>query len=385
MNTLLSKDEITIGTHYILQIKNKLGSGSFGEIFKAKNTQHNIDIAIKCEKINNNHHPRLKYESSVLKYLQIGAGNILPIGIPALYDFISSDNYNYMMMELLGPSLEDLFDLCQRKYSLKTILSLGDQMLCRIEFLHSRYLIHRDIKPDNFLMGLKNNKSILYICDFGLCKKYRDKNGKHIPFIDGKSLTGTARYASIYSHLGYEQSRRDDLESLAYSLIYFSRGSLPWMGIKTKNKKEKYNKIMKIKIGSTIDFLCGKLPKEFIDFMQYIKSLQFEDKPNYQYLKTLLGKMYDKNNFTYDMIFDFTDILIKKENGEIKGINEKEEEKEENNNIIGADKNKPEIKEEDKKIEDKKDGINDKDNDNKDLKDEQKIENKSEQKNSKNS
>ena len=157
------------------------------------------------------------------------------------------------------------------------------------------------------------------------------------------------------------------------------------MGIKTKNKKEKYNKIMKIKIGSTIDFLCGKLPKEFIDFMQYIKSLQFEDKPNYQYLKTLLGKMYDKNNFTYDMIFDFTDILIKKENGEIKGINEKEEEKEENNNIIGADKNKPEIKEEDKKIEDKKDGINDKDNDNKDLKDEQKIENKSEHKNSKNS
>ena len=367
MNTILSKDEITIGTHYILQLKNKLGSGSFGEIFKAKNTKLNIDIAIKCEKIINNHHPRLKYESSVLKYL-LGGGNTSHIGIPILYDFISLENYNYMMMELLGPSLEDLFDLCQKKYSLKTILSLGDQMLCRIEFLHSRYLIHRDIKPDNFLMGLKHNKSIVYICDFGLCKKYRDKNGKHIPFIDGKSLTGTARYTSIYSHLGYEQSRRDDLESLAYSLIYFSRGSLPWMGIKTKNKKEKYNKIMKIKMDSTIDFLCEKLPKEFSDFMHYIKALQFEDKPNYQYLKLLLGKIYDKNNFSYDMIFDFTDILIKKENEENKG--DKEKIKEINNVIINDKKNIPETQK-DNNIEDKKDENKSKNkiNDNKDVKD----------------
>ena len=374
MNTLSPNDEITIGTYYIIQLKNKLGSGSFGEIFKAKNTKLNIDIAIKCEKIINNHHPRLKYESSVLKYL-LGGGNASHIGIPALYDFISSEKYNYMMMELLGPSLEDLFDLCERKFSLKTILSLADQMLCRIEFLHSRYLIHRDIKPDNFLIGLKNNKSIVYICDFGLCKKYRDKNGNHIPFIDGKSLTGTARYASINSHLGYEQSRRDDLESLAYSLIYFSRGSLPWMGIKTKSKIEKYNRIMKIKIDSTIDFLCEKLPREFFDFMHYIKALQFEDKPNYQYLKTLLGKIYDKNNFRYDMIFDFTDILIKKENEEIKGNTEKEKVVNNNNIII----------KEDKKFEDKKNENKNKINDNKDVKDEQKIENKSEQKNSKNS
>ena len=382
MNT---KDEINIGTQYLLQLNNKLGSGSFGEIYKAKDTKSDIDIAIKCEKITNNHHPRLKYESSVLNYL-LGGGNTSQIGIPTLYDFISTENYNYMMMELLGPSLEDLFDLCQRQYSLKTILSLGDQMLCRIEFLHSRYLIHRDIKPDNFLMGLKNNKSIVYICDFGLCKKYREKNGNHIPFIDGKSLTGSARYASIYSHLGYEQSRRDDLQSLAYSLIYFSRGSLPWMGIKAKNKKEKYNKIMKIKMDSTIEFLCEKLPREFIDFMHYIKVLQFEDKPNYQYLKTLLGKIYDKNNFSYDMIFDFTDILIKKENKDIKGNNEKEKEKKENkNNIIIVDKNMPEIKEDNKIIEDKKDEDKNKINDSKDVNVEKKIENKSEQKNSKNS
>ena len=226
MNQILSEDEVIIGTNYILQLKNKLGSGSFGDIYKGKNTKLHLDIAIKCEIVNNNSHQRLKYEAGVLKYLQ-GGRYPPPIGIPAFYDFISTDNYKYLMMELLGPSLEDLFDLCNRQFSLKTILSLADQMICRIEFLHSRHLVHRDIKPDNFLIGLDKNKSLLYICDFGLCKKFRDENGKHIPSREGKSLVGTARYASIYSHLGYEQSRRDDLESLVYSLIYLSRGSLP--------------------------------------------------------------------------------------------------------------------------------------------------------------
>ena len=370
MNQILSKNEIALGNNYILELKHKLGSGAFGEIYKGKNITLNMDIAIKCESIKNNHHQRLKYEAGVLKYLNCGQYPP-PLGIPALYDFIPSQNYNYMIMELLGPSLEDLFDLCGRKFSLKTILSLGDQMLCRIEFIHSIHLIHRDIKPDNFLMGLYNKKSIVYICDFGLCKKFRDQNGKHIPFKDGRSLTGTARYASIYSHFGYELSRRDDLESLAYSLIYFSRGSLPWMGIKAKNKNEKYNKIFEKKLNSSITLLCDKLPKEFIDFIHYIKDLAFEDKPDYQYLKSLLGKIYDKYKFNYDITFDFTEILIKKENKEkeqkeqnIIKLSSNLEEKEINKDEIKDDNKKENKQNDENKIEEKKSKDNNKNNDN---------------------
>lgn len=307
MEKFLSFQELSINESIKLFPRKKLGSGTFGDIYLGLNTQSNKYIAIKCELTNESkNNSLLKYESDILNYLQNGKG------IPEFYSYIKKDKYNYMLFELLGPSLEDLFDLCQQKFSLKTILQLGDQMISRIEFLHSKYLIHRDIKPNNFLIGLSKKKNIIYICDFGLAQFYRDpKNGKHIPYKDGNSLIGTARYSSIYSHLGMEQSRRDDLESLFYTLIYFCKGFLPWQGIKTKTKPEKYKLILEKKINTSINELCKNLPFEFNAFINYIKELKFEDKPNYLYLKGLLGRIFDRNNFIYDLNFDFSYIFEK--------------------------------------------------------------------------
>lgn len=141
-----------------------------------------------------------------------------------------------MVMELLGPSLEELFNVCNKKFSLSTGVRVGLQILKLLKYVHSKGVLHRDIKPDNFLIGRKKKANKVYLIDFGLAKKY-SKDGKHIPYRDNKNLTGTARYASINTHLGVEQGRRDDLESLIYVLIYFLKGSLPWQSMKAANKK----------------------------------------------------------------------------------------------------------------------------------------------------
>ena len=259
--------------------KKKIGKGSFGTVFMAINIQNQEEVAIKTE-INNekNQIGLLEQESLRLNSLK-GF-----LGIPNIYEYGKLKRFNVLVMELLGKSLGEIFLLKNKKFSLKTVSTLGIDMIKLIKHIHENQYLHRDIKPDNFMMGREKKKDILYIIDFGLAKKYITSNNQHIPFKIGKSITGTARYCSIYTHQGMEQSRRDDLESIGYVLLYFLRGNLPWQGIKCKNNEKHYEKIGNKKQSTSIDELCAGFPEQFQNYFNYVKQLDFTEDPNYNFL-----------------------------------------------------------------------------------------------------
>ncbi|GAA5879815.1 hypothetical protein JCM3774_001391 [Rhodotorula dairenensis] len=290
--------DLRVGGKY--RIGKKIGSGSFGDIYLGVNIISGEEVAIKLESVKAKH-PQLEYEAKVYKTLAGG------VGVPFVRWFGVECDYNAMVLDLLGPSLEDLFNFCNRKFSLKTTLLLADQLISRIEYIHSRNFIHRDIKPDNFLMGIGKRGNQVNVIDFGLAKKYRDpKTHLHIPYRENKNLTGTARYTSINTHLGVEQSRRDDMESLGYVLMYFLRGSLPWQGLKAATKKQKYDRIMEKKMTTPTEYLCRGFPNEFAIYLNYCRSLRFDDKPDYSYLRKLFRDLFVREGFQYDYVFDWS-------------------------------------------------------------------------------
>ncbi|CAD8112001.1 unnamed protein product [Paramecium sonneborni] len=299
MDTPIGKDLTNSVIGKVYKLIKRIGSGAFGEIYQV--TKGKEDYAMKLER-SDTKHPQLFFEAKLYSYLQ--GSDSSDKGIPRIYGQGTDGDYNYIVIDLLGQSLEELLNKHNKRLSLKTVLMLGDQMIQRIEYIHLNKFIHRDIKPDNFLIGLGQKAVRIYLLDFGLAKRYQTKEG-HILYKEGKSLTGTARYASINTHLGIEQSRRDDLESLGYVLMYLLRGQLPWQNMKANNQKDKYSKIMEKKLETSSDVLCKGFPIEMSQYLNYCKHLKFEEKPDYQYLRGLFKDAFKKIGFELDYKYDW--------------------------------------------------------------------------------
>ncbi|EWC45769.1 casein kinase-like I [Drechslerella stenobrocha 248] len=288
-----------VGVHY--RVGKKIGEGSFGVIFEGTNLLNNQQVAIKFEPRKSDA-PQLRDEYRTYKIL-VGCP-----GIPNVYYFGQEGLHNILVIDLLGPSLEDLFDHCNRRFSIKTVVMVAKQMLSRVQTIHEKNLIYRDIKPDNFLIGRPGTKAanVIHVVDFGMAKQYRDpKTKQHIPYRERKSLSGTARYMSINTHLGREQSRRDDLEALGHVFMYFLRGGLPWQGLKAATNKQKYEKIGEKKQTTPVKDLCDGFPDEFNQYLSYVRNLGFEDAPDYDFLRDLFTKALKNTGEVEDGEYDW--------------------------------------------------------------------------------
>lgn len=277
------------------RLEDQLGAGAFGEIYAGVDVKSSQPVAIKLEHVSAEH-PQLAYEARVYKQLR-GSGMTR---VPELFYSGREGNYNVLVLQKLDENLESMLTAHRRQLPMATTLQFADQMLTLLEQVHDQGFIHRDIKPENFMVyhGASSSRQHtvtapnLYIIDFGLSKCFwNPQTDEHIPFRNDKHLTGTARYASVNNHKGFEQSRRDDLESLGYVLIYLIKGRLPWQNQAGANRKEKYAKMQMMKEQTVRDkSLFQGLPSAFPRYFEYVHSLKFDDRPDYVYLRSLFKK-----------------------------------------------------------------------------------------------
>ena len=289
----ISNSEILLFKKYNL-VKN-IGGGAFGTVFLGTNVFTRENVAIKIEERKNR--SNLEREAYILYYLK-------GPGLPEVISFGKTKRYYILIQTLLGKSLYDLYNESNRKFNLKDICMLGIQLIERLQYIHSKNYIHRDIKPHNFLIGAKD-EGLIYIIDFGLSKKYRSDRGNHVKFSISKHITGTPRFCSVNSMRGVEQSRRDDLESLCYLIIYFFKGYLPWQGLKIGNRYQRFQAIAKMKKYIKVESLCEDLPEEIVTFCKYTRNLKFAENPDYEHMKNLFYNVLNKNGLVNDKQFSW--------------------------------------------------------------------------------
>jgi len=258
----------------------ELGSGSFGSVWKIKDKIKNKEYAIKIE--NKTEKSRLKNEYFIYKDL---VKEKILFGIPRIKKYFESKNRSYMVMQLLGNSLDQMLEIYD--FDIMSVLKLAIQIIVLLEKIHNAGYLHRDIKPNNFLIGTDIDNDSIFIMDFGLSKKYITENNEHAEMKFNKSTIGTARYISINVHDGYEPSRRDDLESVGYVLIYLLNRKLPWQGLKKNKSQEHIKTIGDCKKNTSIEELCGGQPYCFEEYIKYCRNLKYDETPDYNYLKKL--------------------------------------------------------------------------------------------------
>ncbi|POS68604.1 casein kinase I isoform delta, partial [Diaporthe helianthi] len=300
-NCSYTLQDILIADGY--RVDRKIGAGGFGLVYSGTDLSSGEEVAIKLTLVRDNPEV-LRAEKETYEALAGG------VGIPRVHWFGQECDFYALVMDALGPSLEDLLNYCDRKFSLKTILLIADQAIARIGYIHSKGFLHRDIKPENFLIGVGRQGNTLYTIDFGLAKEFEyAERSKHV---EGLALGGTRRYASINNHNGREQSWGDDLESLGYVFVYFARGSLPWQGLKVATNDEKNVRIKEMKENLSAEALCeGFLPREFVTYINYARGLAFDDKPDYSYLRGLFRRLFLAEGFKYDHVFNWIEKRFK--------------------------------------------------------------------------
>mmetsp|Transcript_55915 Transcript_55915/g.173205 ORF Transcript_55915/g.173205 Transcript_55915/m.173205 type:complete len:467 (-) Transcript_55915:188-1588(-) len=282
----------------------KIGSGSFGAVYYGVDSQRDTEVAIKLE-TSSCKTPQLEYEAKLYKVLTGGRG------FPSMHWYGQESGCNIMVLDLLGPSLQDLHTFVGRQFSLKTVFQLGHKVLDIIEYLHSYSFIHRDIKPANLLVGLGEQNTEVHLVDFGLAKRYwSSKTAKHIPYKQriARGVIGSARYASINAHNGIELSRRDDIESCAYMFIHFLQGVLPWQNLDPppESKEQKNMRIGIIKSTLKYEELCHGLPTAFAALLMVATTLEFEEQPDYALYHKMFRNAADREHIDCDGEFDWT-------------------------------------------------------------------------------